>query len=441
MSSLKYNMALVAVIFIGSNVYSRDLSQSPFSTVAPFNTRLSTSAVFEAATDGCSADLTASGYYNGIVAANYGHAVVQSSNSDPLRKLYGIQAGKVVLDKKILVPDSAIPSGPSSPAFKPYVYGKSSGKCDLANWADCHLHVITPDHLYVDEMWQTQRRTTGDFDMALSFIGNRYGWFSSPRIALTSSGWGQGGARANGSSALAGLIRTGELTEGIRHTVTIAVPLEKEKNSWVWPATTNDGWSASSYKGRIPMGQLAGIPSNIDLTQLSPKLSMRGLVLARALQEYGLYVADTSSDYSFSAEVAAQSDAGMLDGTTELGRIRSLLRCVKNNTQSTPGGGNLCSARVPSATGAPIWVDPIAGENFTSLTLQPVALTLALSGTGQINAQVNGATNNTAIVWCGNGVTVTNGSIKAPAQAGTYSVKAVNPQNPAQAVSAIITVQ
>jgi hypothetical protein len=83
------------------------------------------------------------------------------------------------------------------------------------------------------------------------------------------------------------LIRAGELSGTIRHALAFAIEQSQQKDAWVWPATVNDQAPASNCTGHLPMGQLVAIPADVDLCQLG--LSPAGLVVARALQDYGAY--------------------------------------------------------------------------------------------------------------------------------------------------------
>jgi hypothetical protein len=123
----------------------------------------------------------------------------------------------------------------------------------------------------------------------------------------------------------------------------------------VWPATTNDQAAAANYKGHLPMGQLVGIPPTLDLCSLG--LSAAGLVFARALQDYGGSLVDSSGGLAFYAEPRVEDDATLgeasllNDARSDLAKIVPELRCVTNSTMSTPGGGG--ARRAPPAPNVP----------------------------------------------------------------------------------------
>ena len=103
------------------------------------------------------------------------------------------------------------------------------------------------------------------------------------------------------------------------------------------------------------MGQLAAIPPDVDLCSLG--LTPAGLVVARALQDYGGYLVDSGGALAFYAEPAVEDDAALgevpllNDARGDLAKIVPQLRCVTNNTSATVGGGG--AARAPPAPSVP----------------------------------------------------------------------------------------
>jgi hypothetical protein len=129
---------------------------------------------------------------------------------------------------------------------------------------------------------------------------------------------------------------------------------------WVWPATTEDGGAIgnNSYSGNVPMGTLAAIPGTIDLTQLNPPLSPQGLVIGKALQDYGAYLVDsagaepTDDDLVLYVETSAASELAP-QAIEDLKRLRTLLRCVTNNGPNNVGGGGTPRAPLAPPLGTP----------------------------------------------------------------------------------------
>jgi hypothetical protein len=105
------------------------------------------------------------------------------------------------------------------------------------------------------------------------------------------------GTRASGFSAGAGLIWPAELERGhIDHALVFAYPVTR-RNSYVSPATHPDG--ESTDLAALPMGARVRLDPTLDLSSLGLSRSER--VIARALQEYGMVLADTSGGFTLYA--------------------------------------------------------------------------------------------------------------------------------------------
>lgn len=234
-----------------------------------------------------------------INARAWSHPVYQASTSDPLRTVVSQQG-----TFQYRIPDSAVAAAPSD--------------------GDQHLHVIDPGRQFVDECWIAQRVASGDWTCVYHV-----------RNDLRGSGILEGGVRAYGGSAIAGLIRTSELQSGaILHALAFAVPHSSMRQGPVWPANEQDG-NSSDYAGHLPMGSFVAIPQTVNLDTLG--LSSQGLVIARALRDYGAYLVDGSANFVFSAEPSAENL--LPSARADINRIRNELRIVTNNTPSSPGGG------------------------------------------------------------------------------------------------------
>jgi len=299
---------------------TRDPGLWPFASDSPWNTPLGAGAAFEQATDPCTHDLVTvqPGSAPWINSHDWSHPVYLAATTDPTVNLY---QNSMLEDGNVHCPADAAPALPPPPP------------------TDAHLHIIDPAHGYVDEMWEASKVSDG---------WNAQAWAKND---LTGPGVGQGGVRAYGGSAIGGLIRAGELTKGIRHPLAFAIQQSQQRDGWVWPATTNDHAPTANYTGNIPMGQLIGIPPDVDLCTLG--LSPAGLVVARALQDYGGYLVDTGGALAFYAEPRVEDDptdgeAALLDAArADLSKIVPGLRCVTNNASANVGGGG--AQRAPPA--------------------------------------------------------------------------------------------
>jgi hypothetical protein len=207
-----------------------------------------------------------------------------------------------------------------------------------ANGSDAQLDIVDPTGHFVDESWAT--------------TGANPTWSTGYHVRndLYGPGVGAGGVRAYGGSAIGGLIRSWEAQAGsISHALAIGIDGFQLKRGFVWPATAEDGDAASSYAGGTPMGTLAAIPSNVNLNSLG--LSPGGLVLARALQNYGAYVVDRSGCVCLYAEPGLENAPSLADMRHDFTALRGLLRVVSNNGPWSVGGGGTPIARVAPPLG------------------------------------------------------------------------------------------
>ena len=215
--------------------------------------------------------------------------------------------------------------------------------------ADSHLHVIDAAERTVYEMFEARWSTDGSSVLATDLIKNDlYGagvfdGASSPQGEI----WH--GVRAYGGSAIAGLIRKGELAGGIRHALAIAVQRAAMNQNtangrgYVWPASyRDDGWQRTYGKsGNVHMGTLLALAASEPRQQILAReeITDPGVqAIAAALQDYGAYVVDATSDnltfYAEPAELAAER----ID-TAQLARLLPYLRVIGNSDAEHVGGG------------------------------------------------------------------------------------------------------
>jgi hypothetical protein len=104
------------------------------------------------------------------------------------------------------------------------------------------------------------------------------------------------GTRAAGFSAALGLIWPQEIQRGrIDHALVFAYPYTT--SAYVVPATRSDGRTTTA--GALPIGARLRLDPALDLAGLG--LSATELVIARALQEYGMVLGDTSGGFTLYA--------------------------------------------------------------------------------------------------------------------------------------------
>jgi hypothetical protein len=244
-----------------------------------------------------------------VNAESYSHPVVRAKESDPLVEVAWRYA-----------------------AFAPWTNGTTSYRIPTsarpAAGVDRHLHVVAPDGVTLHETYQHEG--TGPTRAAF-----KYARFDLRGPGIGTTPGVNAGTRAYGGSALGGLIRRWELEEGqIRHVLALTLTNAQLKSGYVWPATSQDT-GGPAYGGLVPMGSLVAIPSDVDLGSLG--LSASGMVVARALQDYGAYVVDRGGAFALYAEPEAED---MLGGIrADLPAIREQLTLVLNNGPNSVGGG------------------------------------------------------------------------------------------------------
>ncbi|MFO0578606.1 MAG: hypothetical protein U1A78_31770 [Polyangia bacterium] len=214
---------------------------------------------------------------------------------------------------------------------------------------DGHLHVIDAAERTVYEMFEARWSADGSSVLATDLIKNDLYGAGVFDGAASPQGEIWHGVRAYGGSAIAGLIRKGELQGGIRHALAIAVQRAAMNQNtpngrgYVWPASyRDDGWERTyGSSGNVHMGTLLALTASEPRPQI---FSREGITdpgvqaIAAALQDYGAYVVDATSDnltfYAEPAELAAER----ID-TAQLARLLPYLRVISNSDAEHVGGG------------------------------------------------------------------------------------------------------
>ena len=155
--------------------------------------------------------------------------------------------------------------------------------------SDGHMAIIDTAAGCEYDFWQASKNSQGMWQATwanrTSLAGN--GIFS--RLSP--------GARASGFALTAGLIFPVELRNGqINHALTIAIP-NTRKGAPAPPATRSDGQTLAPEG--IPMGARLQLDPTLDLSKLD--LPAYEQTIARALQVYGAFVADTGGAVSLYA--------------------------------------------------------------------------------------------------------------------------------------------
>ncbi len=154
---------------------------------------------------------------------------------------------------------------------------------------DGHMVVIDRSTGCEYDFWQAVHNADGSWSAS---------WANA--TSTTGPGWYPHGLSATGSGAAgaAGLIRPEELREGeIKHALFFAYP-DTRAGGPVLPATEADGRNTGS--GAIPEGARLQIDPGVDLSTLG--LNPYEMIIARALQRYGMILGDTGGGVGLVAQ-------------------------------------------------------------------------------------------------------------------------------------------
>ena len=190
-------------------------------------------------------------------AEYYGHPMYTASSSDPTQT---VRIGSFEQNGNYLGYGEVqfkIPSGVSS----------SGG-------SDGHLAIVWGDRLL--ELYQAS--------------WNGSSWYAGYGVEQSISGDGRNsGTRAHGNAGIAGLIQGWEVDAGvINHKVNLMIEqawLTRTNADHYWPATRSDNFGYGNDPRGAHMGETFRIAANVNIDSLG--LSAHGLMLARALQDYG----------------------------------------------------------------------------------------------------------------------------------------------------------
>jgi len=259
-------------------IAGRDPAEWPFDARSPWNYPIGSGAIF-APEEMPNWSVSGGGHAN---IEQYSIPTYVATASDPPRRIFDRQRGPDpgVLRDVIRVPDEARP----------------------AVGTDGHLNIIDETHRWVVELYAVQRLPNGD----LSTRGFNRNDLRGPGAGFER--WK--GSVAAGTSSLGGMIRRGELVSGtaglgtgIRHALQAVVPptaLNRKApggRAFVWPASSADtpavqGRGSYDVTGNVYMGSLLAIPPTVEIDALGIA-DPQAREVARALQDYGVYIVDT----------------------------------------------------------------------------------------------------------------------------------------------------
>ena len=175
-------------------------------------------------------------------------------------------------------PDESDP-GPYPIPPNPQIEGGSQST------GDRHVLVLDSDNGSLYETWSTYPNADGSWHAGSGAI------FNLKSNALRPSGWTS--SDAAGLPILPGLLRYDEVASGeITHALRFTVP--KTRMAYLWPARHYaSSLTATNYP---PMGQRFRLKASFDISGFSAQTQ----VILRALQKYGMFLADNGSAWYIS---------------------------------------------------------------------------------------------------------------------------------------------
>ena len=290
-------------LFLSDPAFAKDAWLSPFAADSPWNTPVARDATFSAAGDPETKELLAGQAL--IHAGQWGMPLYLAGDGDPWVDVRDAENARAF---RVRVPANARPDP----------------------MGDGHLFVVEPGRAFVLEMYRARRVGTDLILTRRAFRVDLHG----PGFFLRDGRFP--GVRAMDASGFGGVLRAWELRAGqVHHALTFLLPYVRLRHGPVWPSAREDYWGFRDYTGHVPIGTLAAIPRSVRIDRLG--LSSDGLVLARALQEYGAYCDDSvgTDGIVLTAEGASEGLPQLAAMRKDFPVIRAQLRAVTNNG---PGG-------------------------------------------------------------------------------------------------------
>ncbi len=200
--------------------------------------------------------------------------------------------------------NSSFPFYPIPPEAitQPYwIEGGDPGNVDLRSSQDRHLLIVDRDRNYLYELYNVFYHST----QGKWFAGSG-AFFDMNTNNRRPDTWTS--ADAAGLAILPGLVRYDEVNDPtvgeIRHAFRVTV---RATNGYVYPASHRAG----STSGALPMGARLRLKASVDVTQRSSDLNMQKIF--RAMQRYGLIVADNGSDMYITSTYDSRWDNDILN--------------------------------------------------------------------------------------------------------------------------------
>jgi hypothetical protein len=237
---------------------------------------------------------------NGIYGMPYA-VVTGVTNSDlqAVKFQYWDESDGVDLKTGVSFPFYPIPPGAITQAR--WIEGGEPGNVDQRSSQDRHLLIVDQDHNHLYELYNVF------YDSAQGkWLAGSGAFFDMNTNTRRPNGWTS--ADAAGLAILPGLIRYDEAYDPtvseIHHAFRVTV---RSTNGFVYPASHRAGSTA----GALPMGARLRLKAGVDVTTRTSDPSIQKIF--RAMQKYGLIVADNGSDMYITGTYDTRWDNGKLN--------------------------------------------------------------------------------------------------------------------------------
>jgi hypothetical protein len=176
-----------------------------------------------------------------------------------------------------------------------WIEGGEPGNVDRRNVADRHLLIVDRDNRHLYELFSVHYNGS-------QWVAGSGAFFNLNENGRRPEGWTS--ADAAGLAILPGLVRYDEAFGAgvIRHAFRVTV---RSTNGYVYPASHGAG----STTGALPMGARLRLKASRDLSIFTPEVQK----IFRAMQRYGLIVADNGSDMYISGTFDTRWNNGVLN--------------------------------------------------------------------------------------------------------------------------------
>jgi hypothetical protein len=226
----------------------------------------------------------------------YGFPYVVVDNTVPVKTVqfdYADESDGVDHTRNVSVPFYPIPDEAITQAH--WIEGGDPGNVDLRSSSDRHMLIVNRDTRGLYELYNVF------YDGAAWHAGSG-AFFDMNADGRRPDGWTS--ADAAGLAILPGLVRYDEAfgTAEIRHAFRVTV---RATNGYVYPASHRAG----STTGALPMGARLRLKASKDLSGFRPEIQR----IFRAMQRYGLIVADNGSDLFVSGTYDTRWDNSTLN--------------------------------------------------------------------------------------------------------------------------------